>query len=735
MENIEKNINNLDLSKSEISEIKNILNRTPNELELEIFNRLWSEHSTYKNSKSLLNTLPKEGENVIIKAGEESAGAIDIGNGYACIFKLESHNHPCSIQPWLGALTGLRVVNRDILSMGAKPIAFLNSLRFGDSEIETSRWLFSEVLNGIKDFGKNIKVPVVGGEVMFDKGFNSTPIVNNLAVGIIKKEEIISGIAKKQGDAIIIIGSLTEKHGVDNDVFAYDFLTNDNSGFSFDKMKDSTIELSLLKAINKLRDNKLIEGIQNIGSTGIIGAIAEMSGRGNLGVDLNINDIPSEEDMTAREIVLSETWGRVLLCVDSKNIEKVNKILQPLPIAFAQIGEVIEEKLILCNYNNKCIAKIPIANVGFKGNVPKYDRELKEPNNNKSKAIEIQDITEPDDYKIVINTMLKSINIVSKSYLKEKFNGRKEKKSINSQYPSDAAYVETSVANTNLTMTVDCNSYYVEADPYIGSQIAVAEAARNTICAGGTPLAVTDCLNFGSPYDPEVFWQFSRSVEGIAHACKKFNIPVISGNVSFYNQLASENKLIPIPPTPVVGIVGKVNDINNHTVLHFKHKGDMIFLIGKSRNDINASEYLNYYHKIKSNRAPYFDINEELAIQKVVSEIISEKLVRSVHDVSSGGLFFNLLESAIPMKYGFDITSDAEVRKDAFLFGESQSRIVVTVAPEKQDDFVDFMLNKKVNFSALGHVTKGEIRVDDYSFGYIDDYYEQFQMYLKKWLS
>lgn len=346
----------------------------------------------------------------------------------------------------------------------------------------------------------------------------------------------------------------------------------------------------------------------------------------------------------------------------------------------------------------------------------------------------IDDVPEPDHYPKVIADLMNSLNIVSKSYLMDTFDQALHKDSMSNKYPSDAAFVKVEEADKTLALTVDCNSYYVEANPYVGAQIAVAEAARNIICGGGVPLAVTDCLNFGNPYDPEVFWQFTQSVEGLSNACKALNTPVVSGNVSFYNQSSQEGRLKAISPCPVIGMVGVVESKDHHTVLTYKHKGDMIFLIGQSKDDINASEYLNFYHKMKSHAAPYFNMEEELEVQEVIKQLIRNKLVRSVHDVSSGGLFFNMLESSLPLGFGFDITTDAEVRKDAFLFGEAQSRVVVSVSPEKQDDFVDFMLEEDTPFSALGHVTKGEIRIDDESYGFIDDYKEKISTQLKKWI-
>lgn len=725
----------LNLTQSELDLISEILKRDPNLLELDIFSRLWTEHASYKNSLKWLGKLPSVGEKVIVKAGDESAGAIDIGDGYVCVFKIESHNHPCSIQPRLGGLTGLRVVNRDVFSMGAKPVAFLDSLRFGDGERDTARWLFSEVIKGIKDFEAQMKVPVVGGEVCFDKGFNSNPIVNNMTVGIAREEDLISGVTGVKDTLILIVGAQTGKDGVDNDSFSADVITDDNGdSISYEQMMNSTVEKSLLNAIKVLNENKLVIGIQTIGAGGVVGAATEMAARGKTGMEIECSDIPvCDSEITNRERLLSETWGRVLLCIEKKDLGRVSELMQPMQLAFAAIGVVTDGDRLLCKSNGELLAEIPVDYVGLGGKAPIYEREIKEPAGNVIKSLIIDDIPEPDHYPKVIDKMLTSLNIASKCFLTDGFDQSLQTDSLSNKYPSDASFVEIEEAGKTLALTVDCNSYYVEADPYVGAQIAVAEAARNIICGGGIPLAVTDCLNFGNPYDPEVFWQFTKVVEGLSEACKRFETPVVSGNVSFYNQRSVEGRLTPISPCPVVGMVGVVESKNYHTVLSYKHKGDMIFLLGKSRDDINASEYLNFYHGMKSHAAPYFDIEEELEIQDVVKRLIRKRLVRSVHDVSSGGLFFNLLESATPLNFGFDITTDAEVRKDAFLFGESQSRVVVSVSPKNQDDFVDFMLQESIPFSALGHVTKGEVRIDDESYGYISRLKERFNTYLKKW--
>ena len=725
----------LNLSAEEYQQIQQILGRVPNELELEIFSVLWSEHACYKNSFKWLQLLDKNRANVLVSLGKESAGAVDIGDGLACVFKVESHNHPCAVQPRLGTSTGLRVVNRDILSMGAKPMAILNSLRFGDGARDTARWLFEEVVKGLTDFEKGFGIPVVGGEVGFNNGYNSSPIVNNMIVGIAHKDELISGKAEGKGNCIAIMGALTGKDGIDDDAFAADLnLVLETKNISMEKLRDVSVEKELQKIIQQLNSKKLIIGLQTIGSQGLVGAASEMAARGKSGINLWLDKISVREDLDDRDKLFSETWGRVLLAFDKKDTETIKKVTNQHNVNFEIIGEVVDGNELSCISNDQSIVKIPVLEVGLGGNAPIYDREYIEPTNNK-KHIEVDDLEEPDHYPNVVKKMIKGLNIASKKWLIDKFDKTIRKESSNHIYPSDAAFIDIKDTNKALAVTMDCNNNYLKVDPYIGAQLAIAEASRNIICAGGTPVGITDCLNFGSPYDKTVYWQFVMSVRGLAKASETFKVPIVSGNVSFYNQRSEEGKVVPIIPTPVVGMVGVVEPKNHHVTLSFKHKGDMIFLIGRSRNDINGSEYLSIVHQIEPTMTPFYHEDEEIEIQNAVKDLVKTDLIRSVHDISSGGLFISLLESAIPLEFGFDITTDAEVRKDAFLFGESQSRIVVSVAPGKQDEFIDFLIEKKVPFSILGHVTKGEIRVDDESYGFISDLKPIFESTIEKWVN
>ncbi|MDG5799833.1 phosphoribosylformylglycinamidine synthase subunit PurL [Marinilabiliaceae bacterium ANBcel2] len=723
------------LTSSEFNSIKKLLGRIPNVFELEMLSILWSEHASYKNSLKWLELLPVNGEKVVVEAGGENAGAIDIGDGQVCVFKVESHNHPCAIQPRLGASTGLRVVNRDVFLMGAKPLAFLDSLRFGNGEKDTAKWLFGEVIKGLADFEKAFGVPVVGGEVYFYDEFNSTPVVNNMVVGTAKKESLTSAVAKGEGSLVAVIGASTGREGVDGDAFANDIITdNGTKSGMIDYLKNVEVEKSLYKVLQNLQKEKLLIGVNTVGGQGIVGAAVEMAARGKSGIKLNIDEVPlREQGLSVRDILVSETWGRMLVCFSPSDKDKVRSVAHKNGVEFGVVGQIVNNEVFTVTDNDKLIAEIPVKYMGMTGGeAPVYDPDYKI-RSNRFKEYKTEDIPEPDHYPAVVKKMMTSLNVVSKKWLSKNFSRSLRLDDMGGKYPSDAAIIETGTKGKALLATMDCNPGYMSSDPYKGAQIAVSESVRNIICAGGSPLAISDCLNFGNPDDPEAYGDFVSSVKGVADACKRFKLPVISGNVSFYNQRSVEGKIEPITPSPVIGTVGLLNDSSRHTTLSFRHKGDMIFLVGRSQDDINGSEYIRQVCNIENSAAPFFDMEEEEKLHLIIKGLISNNLVRSVHDVSNGGLFFTLLECSAPLEFGFDITSDAEIRKDAFLFGESQSRVVVTVSSEKQDDFVDFMVDNSFSFSILGHVTKGEVRIDDESYGFIKSLKKSFENQLKQW--
>lgn len=716
----------LGLDASEFEMIKKILGREPNFTELSIYSVMWSEHASYKNSIKWLKTLPREGEHILAEAGEENAGLVDIGNGLACAFKIESHNHPCAVEPYQGAATGVGGINRDIFTMGARPVAQLNSLRFGTLDQERTKWHLKGVVKGIGDYGNSFGVPVIGGEVYFNKSYNTNPLVNAMSVGLMNKDDMISAIAKGKGNPVFIVGSRTGKDGIHGATFASaDITENSADDLPSVQVGDPFQEKLLLEASLELNKTEAIVGMQDMGAAGIICSTSEMSEKGGHGMKIDLGKVPlRQENMEAWEILLSESQERMLVVAKKGREEDVEKVFEKWDLNCVIIGEVIEEDRLYFYMNGELYADVPASTLVLGGGAPVYEREFKEPAYYKEfKEFKIDSVELPKNLKDVALSLIANPNIASKHWVYEQYDTMVGTRNMTTNFPSDAGLVNVKGTRSALALTVDCNSRYVLADPDIGTQIAVSEASRNIICSGGEPLAITNCLNFGNPYNPEVFWQFVGAIKGMTKACKKFGTPVTGGNVSFYNQTTIGNEVVPVFPTPTIGMLGILREKNNQMSMTFKSKGSMIYLIGKSRNDISSSEYLVSWHGVEKSPVPYFDLEEEHKMQSVLQDLIRFSLVMSAHDISEGGLFVSLLECGMmtPECLGFDITTDAEIRNDAFLFGESQGRVVVSVTSTRETEFIDFMLKQDVPFSALGHVTKGEVRVDDLSFGFVCD--------------
>ncbi len=718
-------VKELGLLPEEFEMIKKILGRTPNYTELSIYSVMWSEHASYKNSIKWLKTLPRKGEKILAEAGTENAGLVDIGDGLACAFKIESHNHPCAVEPYQGAATGVGGINRDIFTMGARPVAQLNSLRFGNLRHDRTKWLIKGVVKGIGDYGNAFGIPVLAGEVFFDDSFMMNPLVNAMSVGLVTKDMVISAISQGKGNPIYIVGSSTGKDGIHGATFASANITEDSADdIPSIQVGDPFQEKILLEATQEVIRSGALVGMQDMGAAGIICSTSEMSEKGKHGMRIDLDKVPlRQKNIEAFEILLSESQERMLMVVHKGKEQVVENILKKWDISYAIIGEVTEGDKLEFFYHGELVADVPASSLVLGGGAPVYDREYKEPSYYKEfKKFDINSIPEPQDLREVAVSLVQNPNIASKRWIYEQYDTMIGTGNMTTNFPSDAGVYNLKGTNRALAMTVDCNSRYVNADPEVGAMIAVAEAARNIVCTGAKPLAITNCLNFGNPYNPEVYWQFVNTIKGMGAACIKFKTPVTGGNVSFYNQASIGGKEEAVFPTPTIGMLGLIENKNHHTTLAFKEKGHMIYIIGRSRNDIASSEYLYSYHGVKASPAPFFDLDEEFIVHSAVYELISKNLIQSAHDVSDGGLFISLLESAMPKGLGFDITTDAEIRSDAFLFGESQGRVVVTVSPSRETHFIDYMVESKVPFSALGHVTKSEIRVDDLSFGFVADY-------------
>lgn len=722
---LEQTLKELGILPDEYKQIVTILGREPNYTELSIYSVMWSEHASYKNSIKWIKKLPRTGKHLLAEAGEENAGLVDVGDGLACVFKIESHNHPCAVEPYQGAATGVGGINRDIFTMGARPVAQLNSLHFGNLDNARTRWLLEGVVRGIGDYGNSFGVAVAGGEVVFDPSYETNPLVNAMSVGLVRHDRVISAIAKGAGNPVFIVGSATGKDGIHGSTFASANITEDSAkDIPSIQVGDPFAEKLLLEATLELAQTDTLIGMQDMGAAGIICSTSEMSAKGECGMKINLDLVPKrQEGMLAHEILLSESQERMLVVVKKGREAEVKAIFDKWDVPCVQIGEVVDTPNLEFTYEGKLVASVPAESLVLGGGAPQYEREYKEPAYYKEyQKFDISQVAEPEDVIDVAKRIIGLPNIASKRWVYEQYDRMVGDYNLSINIPSDAGVVAIRNSKKSLAVSVDCNPRYVKADPYIGAMIAVAEAARNVVCSGGTPLAITNCLNFGNPYNPEVYWQFVRSIEGIATACKRLETPVTGGNVSFYNQSTIGERDEAVSPTPVIGMLGILDDISRRTSLAFAKKGHMIYLLGNSRNDISSSEYLVSICGINESGAPRFDIEEEVRLQRLIERLIKERLIESAHDVSTGGLFTTLVECAMPNELGFDITSDAEVRLDAFLFGESQSRVVVSVSQECEEKFVDFMIESDVPMCLLGHVTRSEIRVDDISYGFIPDY-------------
>ncbi|MDB5153753.1 MAG: purL [Mucilaginibacter sp.] len=711
----------LGLLPEEFERIKEILGRVPNFTELSIFSVMWSEHCSYKNSITWLKTLPKDGPRMLAKAGEENAGLVDLGDGIGCAFKIESHNHPSALEPYQGAATGVGGINRDIFTMGARPIAQLNSLRFGDLSLDRTKWLIKGVVKGIGDYGNAFGIPTVGGELFFDECYNVNPLVNAMSAGIVKAGETVSATSYGVGNPVYIVGSATGKDGIHGAAFASKDITEDSvNDLPAVQVGDPFQEKLLLEATLEVIKTGAVVGMQDMGAAGIICSNSEMSAKGEHGMRIDLDKVPMrQEHMKPYEILLSESQERMLIVVHKGREKEVEAVFDKWDLNCAIIGEVTDTKRLLYYMNGQLVADVPADDLVLGGGAPVYTREYREPAYYKeNQKFKIEDVKEPADLTGVAEHLISHPNIASKRWVTKQYDSMVGVSTMTTNRPCDAAVVSVRGTDKAIALTVDCNSRYVYADPQKGCAIAVAEAARNITCAGGEPVAITNCLNFGNPYKPEVYWQFVGAIKGMSEACTKFETPVTGGNVSFYNQSSDEG---PVFPTPTIGMLGVLDDTSTITTADFKQPGDLIYLIGESVNDIASSQYLASYHKILSAPAPYFDLDKEYAMHQVIKQLIKHQVVQSAHDVSDGGLFITLVESAMPNGLGFEIESDSSIRKDAFLFGEAQGRVAVSISPEEQERFIELMATSEVEFSLLGTVSNGYLTVDEESFGNIVD--------------
>jgi phosphoribosylformylglycinamidine synthase len=729
MEVTAKTAKQLRLTEDEFELIKQKLGRTPNFNELCAFSGMWSEHCSYKNSIKWLKTLPREGGRMLVKAGEENAGLMDIGDGYGVVFKIESHNHPSAIEPFQGAATGVGGIHRDIFTMGARPVAALNSLRFGKLDEEKTQHLLAGVVHGIGHYGNCFGVPTVGGEVYFEQCYHTNPLVNAMSVGIVKVGETVSATAAGIGNPVIYVGSATGKDGIGGASFASADITAESAEeLPAVQVGDPFQEKKLLEACLEIIATGAVVGMQDMGAAGIICSTAEMSTKGEVGMRIDLDKVPTrQQNMKAWELLLSESQERMLLVVEKGREGEVKKIFDKWDLENAVIGEVTGDGLLKFFIDGNLEAEIPAQELVLGGGAPQYDREYREPAYyGEMKKFHIDAVKEPADLKAIAEQLIQLPSIASKRWIFHQYDSMVGTANATTNNPSDAPVVFIRETGKALAVTVDCNSRYVYADPYKGAMIAVAEAARNIVCSGGQPLGVTNCLNFGNPYDPQVYYQFVHAVQGMGEACRKFNTPVTGGNVSFYNQ----NPDGPVYPTPTIGMVGLIENMAHRMTLHFKEAGDALYLVGESRNDIACSEYLHQIVGVSHSPAPHFDLETEYNLQQTLLRLIQDGLIQSAHDVSEGGLFTALCESGFPNTLGFAINTHKNIRNDAWLFGEAQSRVVVSVKNGQTELFEKAMLG--IAFEKIGTVTGGEISVDGKPWNNIAYYKELYDTAIEK---
>jgi phosphoribosylformylglycinamidine synthase subunit PurL len=676
------------LTDDEYKKIVEILGREPNLTELGMFSVMWSEHCSYKSSRVHLRKLPTTGPRVVQGPGE-NAGAVDIGDGLCVVFKMESHNHPSFIEPYQGAATGVGGILRDIFTMGARPIALLDSLRFGQLDTAKNRHLMKGVVAGIAGYGNCMGVPTVGGEVRFDDIYSLNPLVNAFCLGIAHKDRIFRGTAAGVGNPVIYFGSKTGRDGIHGATMASDSFDDQS------EQKRPTVQVGdpfqeklLLEACLELMANDLLVGIQDMGAAGLTSSSCEMASRAGNGIELDLTDVPRREPgMTPYELMLSESQERMLMVAKAGKEEDCIKICKKWDLDVAVVGKVTGDGLLRVIDQGKVVAEIPAKSLADDG--PRYERPYSPPAyQDMLTNLNYDAIPDVKDANAALLSLLESPTIASKRWVYEQYDHMVRTNTM-VRPGSDAAVVRIKGTNKAVAMTVDCNGRYCLLHPYEGARLAVVEAARNLVCSGAEPIGLTDCLNFGNPERPDIMWQFVLAIEGMKDACEHFKIPIVSGNVSFYN----ETNGLSIYPTPMLGMVGLIEQADRAMTQWFKDEGDIIVLLGKTRDDLGGSEYLKALHHREQGSPPLLNLEAEKAVQDFVLKVIHEGLVQSAHDCSDGGLAVALAEccvSAPGTKRGAVIRLAVDsLRRDALLFGESQSRVVLSVKPDHAESILN----------------------------------------------
>ncbi|MEX1135868.1 MAG: phosphoribosylformylglycinamidine synthase subunit PurL [Balneolales bacterium] len=702
------------LTEEEFQSIKDKLGRTPTFTELGVYSVMWSEHCSYKNSITLIKTLPSSGPQLLVDAGEENAGLVDLGDGLACAFKIESHNHPSAVEPYQGAATGVGGIHRDIFTMGARPIASLNSLRFGDPNNPRVRFLLDGVVRGIADYGNSFGVPMVGGEIYFDKSYEGNPLVNAMSVGIVKTGETASAIATGAGNPVLIVGASTGRDGIHGATFASEEISEASEAKRPSvQVGDPFTEKLLLEASLEALKTGAVVGMQDMGAAGISCSSAEMSAKGKSGMDIDLDKVPMRESgMTAYEMLLSESQERMLIVAEKGREQEVMDVYAKWDLNSEVIGTVTDTGNVIYRKDGEIKANIPAESLVLGGGAPVYIRETKKPEYlAETSSFDSDSLSEPENYGDILKKLLGSPNIASKRWAYEQYDTMVRTNTIAGPGPTDAGVIRLKGSKKALSVKTDCNGRYVYLNPRKGGQIAVAEAARNVVCTGAKPLAITNCLNFGNPYKPEVYWVFTEAIGGIGDACRILNTPVTGGNVSLYN----ENPQTAVFPTPVIGMLGLIEDYEKHlTTAGFKNEGDSILYVGADRKGLGGTEYLSRVHDKTTGDAPEISLEFEAKLQQNVLKAIQSGLVNAAHDVSDGGLASCLAEMCMFSNLGAHIDGPIPGGKlSEILFSEAQSGIVLSCKPENADRLKKLLTDAGVPAYQIGQVAGDKLKIKD----------------------
>ena len=702
------------ISSDEFSYIEEILGREPNYVELGIFSVMWSEHCSYKSSIKMLKTLPRSGGRLLVEAGEENAGLVDLGNNLATAFKIESHNHPSAVEPYQGAATGVGGIMRDIFTMGARPIVSMNSLRFGSLSNNRNRFLLDHVVKGIGDYSNCLGIPTLGGEVVIEDSYSGNPLVNAFSLGVVDTKFTASATAEGVGNPVFIVGAKTGRDGIHGATFASDELTEESeSKKSNVQVGDPFTEKLLLEATLEMCKQEWLVGVQDMGAAGITCSSSEMSAKGECGIKVDLDKVPlREKGMNAYEILLSESQERMLVVIKKGFEQELKNIYKKWDMLCCEIGVVTDTKKFEVFRNGKLVANIPVDSLVLGGDAPQYDMPYKEPSyyTEKNKC-NFSELKISEDYNGDLIKLLSAPNITNKSYVYNQYDSTVRTNTV--QGPGQSAgIIRIKDTNIGLSVSTDCNGRYVYLNPKQGGMVAVAESARNVVCSGAQPLAITNCLNFGNPKDPEIYWQFREAVLGMGEMCRALDTPVTGGNVSFYN----ENTEGAVYPTPVIGMVGMLEDMAHATSISYKNEGDFIVCLGSLNPTLGGSEYLKIVHDKIEGPLHNFDIKSELDVQNLCLDAIKEGLINSAHDISDGGLAVNIAESILfsDESIGAEINLSRKMRNDELLFGECQSVIIVTINEENLFTLVEKAQALNVYTQTIGKVTSnGKLIIND----------------------